>query len=92
MATLPLIHCAQHVQQSITSMQLPIGLQYEAVQLAEVFQREYVLVGRARLYLRLNVANTVQLSKRHSYCLQSHNRGRKDRPLEPHLIANDHDK
>ena len=27
-----------------------------------------------------------------SYCLQSQNRGHKDRPPERHLIANDHDK
>ena len=60
--------------------------------MAEVVKLEYVLIGRAWLYPRVNVANTVLLSKYHSYCLQSQNRGHKDRPLEHLLIANDHDK
>ena len=58
--------------------------------MAEV-QQEYVLISRTWLYPRVNVANTVHLSKHHSYCLQSQNRGHKDRPPEHHLIANDHD-
>ena len=47
---------------------------------------------RARSYPIVNVANTVHLSKHHSYCLKNQNRGRKDRPLERHLIVDDHDK
>ena len=52
--------------------------------MAEIVQREYVLVGRAWLYPRVHVANTVHLSKHHSYCLQNQNKGRKDRPPECH--------
>ena len=37
-------------------------------------------------------ANTVHLSKHHSYCLQSQNTGCKDRPPERHLIADDNDR
>ena len=57
--------------------------------MAEVVQQKYVLVGRTWLYSRVNVANTLNLSKHHSYCLQSQNRGRKDRSPERHLIADD---
>ena len=46
----PLIHCAQHVQQSADmSVQFPAGLKCEPVQMAEVVQQEYVLVSGARL-------------------------------------------
>ena len=59
--TLP-IHCAQHVQQSVDmSIQLPAGLQYDPVQMAEVVQHAEHVVS----------TNTVHLSKHHSYCLQS---------------------
>ena len=44
----PPIHSAQLVHQSIdTSIQLPAGLQWDPVQMAEVFQEEYVLFGGA---------------------------------------------
>ena len=43
--------------------------------------------GGTWLYPRVNVANTVHISKHHSYCLQSHNRRHKDRPPEYHLIV-----
>ena len=33
----------------------------------------YVLVGRGLLHSRMNVTNTVLVSKHQSYCLQSHN-------------------
>ena len=56
---------------------------------AIIFLSYLVLVGEAWLYPRVNVVNTVHLSKHHSYCLQSEKRGRKDRPPERHLIAND---
>ena len=92
----PQIHCAQHVQQSVDmSIQLPAGLQCDPVQMAEVlrtFQQVYVLFDGAWLYSRVNVANTVHLSKHHSYRLQSLNRVRKDRPPESHLIADYSDK
>ena len=40
----PPIHRSQHVQQSVNmSIQLPAGLQFDTVQMAEV-QQEYVLV------------------------------------------------
>ena len=68
----PPIHCAQHVQQSIDiSIQLPAGLQCDPIQMAEVVQQEYVFVSRTWLYPRVNVPNTVHLSKHHSYFLQS---------------------
>ena len=87
----PPIHCAQHVQQSVDmSTQLPTGVQCDQDQMAEVVQQEHVLIGGAWLYPRVNVANTVHLSKHHSYCLQIQNRGRKNRPSERHLIADDH--
>ena len=60
------------------SIQLPVGLKCDPVQMAEVVQQEYILVGRARLYPGVNVANTVYLSNHHGYCLQSQNKGRKD--------------
>ena len=42
----PPIHCAQHVQQSVDmSIQLPAGLQCDLVQMVEIVQQEYVLVG-----------------------------------------------
>ena len=89
----PPIHCVQHVQESVNmSIQLPAGLQCDPIQLTEVVQQEYVLVKGAWLYPTVNVANAGQLSKHHSYCLQSQNRGCKDRPPECHLIADDHDK
>ena len=59
-------------------IQFPVGLEFDPVQLSEVVQQEYVLVGRAWLYLRVNVANAVHLSKQNSYCLQCQNRGHKD--------------
>ena len=78
--TLPL-HCAQHVQQSVDmSIQLPSGLKCDPLQMAEVVQQECVLLGGGWLYPRVNVENTVHLSKHHSYCLQSQNRRRKNRP------------
>ena len=90
--TLP-IHCNQYVQQSVNmSNQLPAGLQCDPIQMAEVIQLEYVLVGGSWLYRSVNVANTVHLAKHHSYCLQCQNRGREDRPPEHHLIADDSDK
>ena len=89
----PPIHCAQHMQQSVDMCsQLPAGLQCNPIQIAEVVLFEYVLVGGIWLYPRVNVANTVHLPKLHSYCLESQNRGCKDRPPECHLIADDHDK
>ena len=87
------IHYNHYVQQAVhMSIQLPADLQCNHVQLAEVVQQEYVLDGGAWLYPRVNVANTVHLSKHHSYCLQSQSRDRKDRPPERHLIADYHDK
>ena len=84
------IHCAQHVLQSVNmSIQLPAGLQCDPFQMAEVVQQEYVLIWGARLYPRVNVANTVHFSKHHSYCLQSQIRGCKGRPPESPLIADD---
>ena len=89
----PPIHCAQHVQQSVDmSIQLPADLQCDPVQMAEVVEQVYVLIGRAWLYPRVNFANTVHLSKHHSYCLQSQISVSKDRPSERHLIADDRDK
>ena len=89
----PPIHCAQHVQQSVDmSIHLPTGLQCDPIQMAEVVQQEYVLVGGAQFYRRVNVANTVHLSKHHKYCLQCRKRVRKDRPPVCHLIADDPDK
>ena len=56
---IPAIHCAQLVQQSIDmSIQLPAGLQCDPVQMNEVVQQEYVLVGVAWLYHRVNFAFT----------------------------------
>ena len=47
----PPIHCVHHVQQSVDmSIQLPAGLQCDPVQMAEVVQQEYVLVGGACLH------------------------------------------
>ena len=58
----PLIHCAQHVQQSVnTSIQLPAVLECDPVQMAEVFQQEYILVVGAWLYHRVTVASTIYL-------------------------------
>ena len=74
------------------STQLLAGLQYDSVQIPQVFQQEYVLVGGAWLYHSVNVANYVQLLKHQNYCLQSQNKGRKDRTPERHLIADDRDK
>ena len=74
---IPPIHCVQHVQQSI---QLPSGLQCDPIQMAEVVQQEYRFVDGAWLHPRVNVTNTVHLSKHHSYCLQRQNKGCKDRP------------
>ena len=83
----------QHVQQFIDmSIQLPIGLKCDHLQMAEVVQQEYVLIGGAWLYPRVNVATTVHLSKHHRYCLQSQNRGHNDKPPACHLIAKDHNK
>ena len=79
----PPIHCAQHVQQCVDmSMQLLASVQSDPVQMAEIVQQEYLLIGGAWLYPRVNVANTVDLSKQHSYCLQRQKRGHKDRPPE----------
>ena len=36
-------------------LQLPTGLQCDPIQIAEVVQQEYILVGVAWLYLRVNV-------------------------------------
>ena len=41
------------------ALQLPAGLQFDPVQMAEVVQQEYVLFVGAWLYTRVNVANTV---------------------------------
>ena len=73
-------------------MLLPTGLQCNSIQMAEAVQQEYVLVGGAGLYPKVNVANTVHLSKHYSYCLKSQNGGRKDRSSKRHLIADDRDK
>ena len=63
----PSIHYAQVVQQSVDkSIQLPAGLQRNPLQMAEVVKQEYVLIGGTWLYPRVNVANTVHLSKYHS--------------------------
>ena len=59
--------------------------------MAEVVQQVYVLVGEAWLYPRVNVADTVYLSK-HTVTAGSHNRERKDRPPEGQLLADDRDK
>ena len=76
----PPMHCAQYVPQSFDmSIQLPADLQCDPVQMAEVVEQVYVLIGRAWLYPRVNFANTVHFSKHRSYCLQSQNRGYKDR-------------
>ena len=92
-ATHPPIHCVQHVQNSVEmTLLLPAGLQCNPVEMAEVVQQEYVLIGGAWLFPRANVANTVHLSTHHSYCLQSQNRGPKDRLPKHHLIADDRDK
>ena len=72
----PPIHCVQHVLQSFNmSIQHPAGLQCDPVQMADVVEQEYVLIGRAWFYPRVNVTNTVHLSKHHSYCLQCQNTG-----------------
>ena len=60
--------------------------------LAEVVQEEYVLNSGTWLYPRVNAANTIHLSTHHSYCLQSQNRGHKDRPPGHYPIVDDHDK
>ena len=84
---------AQLVQQSVDiTIQLPACLQCDPVQSAEVLQQEYVLDGGTLVYQRENVVNTVHLSRYQSYCLQSQNRGRKDRSPEGHLFANDRDR
>ena len=81
------------LQQSVDrSTQVSAGLQCDPIQMAEVVQQEYVLVGGSRLYLRVNVGNSVHLSTHLSYCLQSQRRGRKDRPPERHMIADDRHK
>ena len=60
------IHFAQHLQKSVDlSIQLPADLQCNPVQMAEVVQREHVLVAGSWLYPILNVANTVH----HGYYL-----------------------
>ena len=59
--TLP-IHCDEEGQQSVDmSIQFPTGLQCDPVQMAEVVQHDYVLIGGAWMYPRVNVANTVHL-------------------------------
>ena len=74
----PPIYCTQRVQQSVNmSIQLPADPQWDPVQMAVVVQQEYVLVGGAWLYPRGNVANIVNLSKQHSYCLQSQQRAQR---------------
>ena len=65
---------------------------YNAFKWLKLFNRSTYLINRAWLYPRVNDANTVHLSKHHSYCLQSQNRRCKDRSLECHLIIDDHDK
>ena len=53
----PPIHYTQHMEQSVNvSIQLPAGLQCDPVQMAEVVQQEYVLVGETWLYPRVNIA------------------------------------
>ena len=80
------IHSTQHVQHSIEmSIQVPTGL-------PEIVQQEYALFGGSGLYPRVNVVNTVHLSKLHSYYLQRRKRVRKDRSPVYHLIADDPDK
>ena len=57
----PPIYCAQLVKKFVDiSIQLPARLQSDPVQMAEVVQREYVLVGGAWLCPRLNVAESKQ--------------------------------
>ena len=60
--------------------------------MAEFVHQDYVLLGGAWLYPEVNVVNTVHTSNHGSYCLQSQNRGRKDRPPDRHLITDDRDK
>ena len=56
------IHGVQHVNNpSIMPIQLPAGLQCDSVQMDEVVQEGYVLVGGAWFYSRVNVANTSHL-------------------------------
>ena len=87
------INYAQHVQQSVNiSIQFLAGLQCDPVQMFEVVQQEYILVGGAWLYPRVNGANTVYLSKYYRYCLKNQNRGSKDRSPERHLIVEHRDK
>ena len=89
----PSIHFVQLVQQSVDmTIQLPACLQCDPVQSAEVLQQEYVLVGGTLVYHRENVVNTVHISKYQRYCLQSQNRGHKDRFSERHLFADDRDR
>ena len=46
----PPMHCAQHVQHPVDmSIQLPAGLRCDPVQMAEIGQQEYVLVGEVWL-------------------------------------------
>ena len=60
----PPIRYAQHVQQSVDMyIQLPADLQCDSVQIAEVVQQDYVPVSGIWLYPRVNVANTVHLSR-----------------------------
>ena len=74
----PLLKAATHhryiVQQSFNmSIQLPAGLKCDPIQMAEVVQQEYILVRRAWLYPRVNVAPL----KAPQLLLQSQNRGAK---------------
>ena len=79
------IHWVHHAQQSVNmSIQLPTGLQCDLIQMV---QQEYVFVKGTWLYPKVNVANTVHLSKHHSYCLQSQNRGHGDRLPECRLMT-----
>ena len=53
----PPIHCVQHVLKFVNMfIHLPAGLQWDPVQMTEVVQQEYVLVGGSRLYPRVNIA------------------------------------
>ena len=72
----PPIHCVQQVQQYVEmSIQLPQTYIVTALKWLKLFNRSTYLSARHILYSRVNVVNTVHLSKRHSYCLQCQNKG-----------------
>ena len=95
----PLLKAATHHRHTVLNMcsnpslcPSSFPLAYNATSCSNCWScsTEVILVGGAWMYPRVNVANTVHLWKHHSYCLQSQNRGCKDRPPEHHLITNDH--